>query len=155
MSFLNDRNIPETAFCRFREYLPVPGPLNGLRILLVEDEYLIAMDVETICLEQGAASVSIVGRSAELEDDTLLQEIDAAIIDVMLAGVPTFPFAGRLQQEGIPFIFASAHGQSEYISTHFPDIKLVEKPYAGSDLVEALAEAREASRPQSAGDVIT
>lgn len=137
------------------EYLPLTGHLDGLRILIVEDEYLIAMDVETICLEQGAASVTIAGRSAELENESLLNEIDAAIIDVMLAGEPTFWFAERLQRAGVPFIFASGHAPSHHLGAHFPAIALVEKPYSGADLIEALAAAKDAAKPQSAGDAIT
>lgn len=138
-----------------REYLPVATPLDGLHILLVEDEYLIALDVETICLDHGAAQVSIAGRHAELDDGSLTDGIDAAIVDLMINGVPTLDFAARLQQQGIPFIFASGHMMTDEIRVRFPYVELVEKPYSGDDLVRALAAAHRAAPSQSAGDVIT
>jgi hypothetical protein len=56
--------------------LAIVDLLDGLRILLVEDEYLIAMDVETICLEHGAADVAIVSRLSDLDDDGLIGSFD-------------------------------------------------------------------------------
>lgn len=129
--------------------------LEGLRILLVEDEYLIAMDVETICLEHGAVEVAIVSRLADLDDDSRVRHIDIAILDLMLDGGSTLDFAARLQSRGIPFIFASGHSMTDEIRIRFPHIRLVEKPYSGDDLVNALSDAGRARPPQSTGDVIT
>lgn len=135
--------------------LAIVDLLDGLRILLVEDEYLIAMDVETICLEHGAADVAIVSRLSDLDDDGLMQHIDIAILDLMLDGSSTLDFAARLQSRGIPFIFASGHSMTDEIRVRFPLIRLVEKPYSGDDLVNALADAGRTGPPQSTGDVIT
>ncbi len=129
--------------------------LDGLHILLVEDEYLIALDVETICLDHGATQVTIAGRLAELQDRSLTDGVDAAIVDLMINGVPTLNFAARLQQQGIPFIFATGHMMTDDIRARFPHVELVEKPYSGDDLVRALAAAHRAAPSQSAGDVIT
>lgn len=129
--------------------------LEGLRILLVEDEYLIAMDVETICLEHGAVAVTIVGRLSDLDADSLMQHIDIAILDLMLNGQSTLDFAARLQRRGIPFIFATGQSMTQEIRTRFPHVQLVEKPYSGDDLVKALSVAGKATPPQSTGDVIT
>ena len=69
--------------------------LEGLRILVLEDEFLIAMDVEQLCRDHGAVEV-IVARSLEEIADGL--DFDAAIVDVLLGGVSTFGFAARLKE---------------------------------------------------------
>lgn len=128
--------------------------LDGLRILILEDEYLIAMDVEQICRDAGASDVAIVDSLTTFEP-LAVGGFDAAIIDLMLKGASTLAFAAQLQREGIPFVFASGHGINDALTREFPGVALVEKPYSGNDLVAALAAACSALPPQSAGDVIT
>jgi CheY-like chemotaxis protein len=91
--------------------------LSGLRILLLEDETLIAMDV--------------------------------AIIDLVLSGASTLPFAERLKQMGRPFVFASGYVDRNSALGDFPGVPVVGKPYSGADLVEAVAAA--VGRRQEAG----
>jgi CheY-like chemotaxis protein len=113
--------------------------LAGLRILLVEDEVLIALDVEQLCRDNGAAEV-IVKRNAD-ELDGSLEHFDVAIVDLMLSGVSTLPFAERLSAAGRPFIFASGDSDNEEILHSFPRVRIVGKPFAGDDLIEAVAAA--------------
>jgi len=112
--------------------------LSGLQILVLEDEFLIAMDVEHLCLEHGATSVVI---ARELGEVPTAFEFDAAIVDLMLGGQSTLDFAGALAQRSVPFVFASGYGDREDIVSRFPGVAIVAKPYAGSDLIEALAAA--------------
>ena len=112
--------------------------LSGLRVLLLEDEYLIAMDVELLCSENGAAEIVTKRSLEELEQMGGLESFDVAILDLMLAGVSTLPFAERLRKNDVPFIFASGYAD-EHVTSAFPDIRAVSKPYSGSDLVEAIA----------------
>lgn len=120
--------------------------LAGLTILVVEDEYLIAMDVEHLCLENGAAAVSIARALDEVEAGAA---VDAAVVDLMLAGHSTLDFAAGLAERGIPFVFASGYADRGDIARRFPGVPVVTKPYAGNDLVEALAAAYAArNKPQ-------
>lgn len=130
-------------------------PLDGLRILVLEDEPLIAMDVEQLCRDNGASEVSIVRGLGEIDEPALISGFDAAIIDMMLGGVSTLDFAKRLLTRGLPFVFASGYSDLDEIKSTFPGIVLVEKPYAGEDLVEAVASAWARTPPQAAGDPIT
>jgi CheY-like chemotaxis protein len=114
--------------------------LDGLRVLVLEDEFLIAMDVEQLCRDNGAADVTIVRELAEIDLDGPLA-FDVAIVDLMLGGASTLGFAGRLRDRGIPFIFASGYSNQEDITADFPGTVLVPKPYSGADLVEAVAAA--------------
>lgn len=113
--------------------------LAGLRILLLEDEFLIAMDVELLCRDHGAAEVIIKGSAGELDEP--IEDFDVAIIDLMLGGTSTLPFAKRLRERGKPFVFASGLAGDDELLATFPDVRVVGKPYAGADLVEAVAAA--------------
>ena len=114
----------------------MPGVLEGLRILVLEDEFLIAMDVEQLCRDHGAADVVVAGSLEETVDD-----IDGAIVDMMLNGVSTLDFAAQLQAAGTPFVFASGYSQDAELAKRFPGVAMVGKPYAGNDLIGALAAA--------------
>jgi CheY-like chemotaxis protein len=119
----------------------VPALLDGLRILVLEDEFLIAMDVEQLCRDHGAADVTIARELAEIDGQALPERFDAAVVDLMLGGVSTLDFAARLRGEGVPFVFASGYSDSDEIRDSFPNTRLVTKPYSGDDLIEALAMA--------------
>lgn len=120
----------------------MPALLDGLRVLVLEDEFLIAMDVEQLCRDHGASDVVIARTLSELDGrEDLAESFDAAIVDLRLDGVSTLDFAHRLQQQGVPFIFASGFTDSEQLGATFPGIRLVGKPYGGDDLVEAVAAA--------------
>ena len=119
----------------------MPRLLDGLRILVLEDEFLIAMDVEQLCRDYGAGEVVIARDLAEIEAQDVALLFDAAIVDLMLGGLSTLDFASRLQAAGVPFIFASGHSDADEIKASFPGIRLVTKPYSGDDLIEAVAAA--------------
>jgi CheY-like chemotaxis protein len=123
--------------------------LSGLRILLLEDETLIAMDVELLCRDHGAADVIAKRDVAELDEEGLLASFDVAIIDLVLSGASTLPFAERLKQMGRPFVFASGYVDRNSALGDFPGVPVVGKPYSGADLVEAVAAA--VGRRQEAG----
>jgi len=111
-----------------------------MRILVLEDEILIAMDVEQICRDDGATDVVIARTLEEAEKATAF---DAAVVDVMLGVDSTLPFAAKLRAGGIPFVFASGYSDTEEITSEFPDVRVVGKPYSGADLIMALAAARD------------
>jgi DNA-binding response OmpR family regulator len=149
MSFLNDRSAINAhdspafkdAILRFAEAQRMSDLLDGLRVLLLEDEPLIAMDVEQLCLDNGAAEVITVRALEEIDPQAAVSSVDVAIVDLMLSGVSTFDFARRLQQAGKPFIFASGHSDADEVQASFPEVAFVAKPYAGADLVNAVAAA--------------
>lgn len=141
MSFLNDS--PAFSLQRrvdFLESALLSNRLEGVRVLVLEDEFLIAMDVEQLCRDAGSAEVTIARSLAEVGNMDL-ESFDAAIVDVMLAGTSTLDFARLLQERGTPFVFASGYTDLAEITAAFPGKMVVGKPYAGDDLVEALANA--------------
>ena len=119
----------------------MPALLDGLRILVLEDEFLIAMDVEQLCRDHGAADITIARTVGEIDGQALPARFDVAVVDLMLGEVSTLDFAARLRREGIPFVFASGYSDPDEVKDAFPDIQLVTKPYSGDDLIEAVAMA--------------
>jgi DNA-binding response OmpR family regulator len=142
MSFLNDSSPNnDHDSVRFKESLPVPPLLDGLRILVLEDEFLIAMDVEQLCRDHGAGQVVIARDLAEINGKQVATQFDAAIVDLMLGGASTLDFASGLRAAGVPFVFASGYSDADEIKASFPGVRLVGKPYSGEDLVQAVATA--------------
>lgn len=129
--------------------------LDGLRVLVLEDEALIAMDVEQLCLEHGASHVAVFGDLAEISAEVAVTGFDVAIVDLVLGGVSTLDFAGQLRDRKLPFVFATGHPETEEIRRQFPGITLVSKPYSGPDLIAAVARSSGGPVPQEFGDAIT
>lgn len=123
-----------------------------MRVLIMEDEFLIALDVEQLCRDHGAADVVIVRKLDEHGPDPLDGEpFHVAILDVMLAGAPTTCFARRLSERRIPYIFATGYTDSDAILTTFSDVEIVSKPFAGDALLGAIARALERRQAPSGG----
>lgn len=123
--------------------------LTSLRILVLEDEFLIAMYVEELCRDHGASDVVICTKLRDANAST--SEVDAAIVDLMLGGESTLPFARTLRDRRIPFIFASGYMQRRDVADEFPGVPMVGKPYSGTDLVDALADAIRRQSARSSG----
>lgn len=115
-------------------------PLNGLNILLMEDEALIALDVEQLCRDSGARDVIVV-RDLQQFEAADADPFHAAILDVMLSGNPTVDFARTLLQRGVPFVFATGYADNGDLFSEFPGTPVIGKPYVGAELIRALAGA--------------
>lgn len=103
-------------------------PLRGCRILVVEDEYMLA---DELSIELSDADAIVLGPAGTLEDalDLIRSEprIDGAILDLNLRGEAAFPAADLLVERGVPFIFTTGYDQSS-IPSRFADIVRCEKP---------------------------
>lgn len=89
-------------------------PLAGVRILLVEDETLVAMLLEDMIADLGGtvvASASRVSRALEVLNDSGAR-LDLAVLDVNLGGEEAFPVAKALAERGVPFAFSTGYGNS-------------------------------------------
>src|SRR5215217_1245283 len=111
----------------------------GLRILLVEDEPIIAMTAEDMLDVLGCVIVASAATIEEAEAARAAGGFDVAILDINLNGVASLPVADALKAAGTPFIFTTGYG-AQGCGGH-DDVPLVTKPYRISDLEDALARA--------------
>lgn len=87
-----------------------PTPFNGLKVLVVEDEAIIAMMVEDLLGDMGCKIVGPAGELAQAFAIAEREAFDCAILDVNLAGQRVDPFVDLLKARGAPFIFATGYG---------------------------------------------
>jgi CheY-like chemotaxis protein len=124
-------------------------PLQGKRILLVEDEPLVGMEIGS---DLAAAGCEIVGPAGSLKIARRLideGEFDAALVDANLAGEPVDEIAAALAQKAIPFAFATGYGRKA-LPTAFRDNLVLTKPFNRDQLlavVERLLEQTDSSSP--------
>ena len=112
--------------------------IAGKRVLLVEDEALIAFALEDMLLVLGAEVVGPAHRLDEAVALALTSELDAAILDVNLrAGEQSWPIADRLAGKGIPFILATG-GAGDMIAEPFRDRPVLSKPFTMDGVEKAL-----------------
>ena len=113
--------------------------LNGKRVLLVEDEALVAMLVEDMLADEGCvvvATATRVGEAVEKASD-LSVEFDIAILDVNLAGEPVFAVAEALAKRGVPFAFATGYGAGG-LPDAWKGRPTLQKPFTAADITTVL-----------------
>lgn len=111
--------------------------LRNARVLVVEDEPLVAMDVVMALADAGC---DVVGPAATLEKAKSLigdREIQAAVLDANLAGLPVDELAAELKRRDVPFTFLTGYGR-ESLSDEFRDAPLLEKPFSPKQLLEMI-----------------
>jgi DNA-binding response OmpR family regulator len=110
------------------------------RVLVVEDEAMIAMLVEDMVLDFGSEVVGPIARMEEALSLAGNAELDAAVLDINVSGAVIFPVADVLRERGIPFIFATGYG-STGLPFRFRDSPALQKPFGYETLAKALRTA--------------
>lgn len=115
------------------------APLQGRRILVVEDEYFLADDIGNALRTFGA---EIAGPVGHIEDAVEMLHnggaLDAAVLDVNIRAEPVFPIARELRARHVPFVFTTGYDKI-CIETEFQDVPLWEKPIDIVAMVQNLA----------------
>lgn len=127
--------------------LNVPTTLGGRRILVVEDEMLVAMSVEDTLVAAGAV---IIGLAPTVERALSLVEsapaVDVVVLDMNLHGQSGLPVADACTAKSIPFLILSGYGASALAGTNHT-APILSKPFSSSVLIETI----EALLQQSSG----
>src|SRR3569623_3064695 len=115
--------------------------LNGLRVLVVEDEMMVSMLIEDMLSDMGC---TVIGPASRLDEATELAragDIDCAVLDVNLGGQPIFPVADLLRERGCPFAFAPGYGDAGLREAD-RGTPVLQKPFREGDLARVLGELR-------------
>jgi DNA-binding NtrC family response regulator len=116
------------------------GALNGARILIVEDDFLISTELDMILADAGATVVGPCRTLAQAEHVIEDNEISAAILDFRIGTATTLPVAAQLHRHGIPFVFFTGQTNTGQIETACPGAKVISKPFHRRTIVAALAD---------------
>jgi DNA-binding response OmpR family regulator len=119
---------------------PQPAGLQGLRILIVEDNPYIAIALEEMLSEQGLV---IAGVAGALDDALLLAasaSLDIALLDVNIRDRKIDPVAEALTARGKPFVFTTGCGRAG-LPEAFLDRPVVEKPFYIEEILQTLQNA--------------
>jgi CheY-like chemotaxis protein len=125
------------------------SPLPGRRVLVVEDEMIVAWLLEDMLTELGCV---IIGPAASVKQAVAMidaQAIDAALLDVNLDGEMSYPVADALVARGVPFVFSTGYDKDRLLDGYrtFP---VLQKPYHQSELRDALARLLTPKKPNVA-----
>ena len=117
---------------------PLPAAmLAGLRLLVVEDDYMIADELRQELSRAGAVVVGPVATAAEALALVAAGGLDGAVLDVNLAGERGFAVADALRARGVPFVFATGYDRS-VIPAAYADVPYCEKPAGARKVARAL-----------------
>jgi CheY-like chemotaxis protein len=122
-----------------------PKPLRGKRILVVEDEFLILLDIQGILESSGAQSII----TASHVDDAMTaiannqnaDRFDVAVLDLKLDKDSATPVAERLTNIGVPFVFLTGSPDDAGLTHEFKSTPVVSKPFDSAALLAALEQA--------------
>lgn len=114
------------------------GDLGGRRILVVEDEPLVAMDVEASLAAAGCEVLGPAPTVARALELVAAESFDAAVLDANLGGVRVDAVADALAARGVPFVFATGYGREALPAGH-GGAPVLNKPFPPARLVAAVA----------------
>lgn len=128
---------------------PAPGlgmtnksQLDGLSVLIVEDAFLVALD---LCDYLESAGCTVIGPAATVNQ--AFQEmtdvsLDGAVLDVNLAGEQSFPIAEQLASRGVPFLFLTGYDSATAFPSEFQSVLRLSKPVELETLAKAVSDFR-------------
>jgi CheY-like chemotaxis protein len=107
------------------------------RVLIVEDDGLISLNMESTARELGALEVEVFGNPAAARCAAAHGAFDCAILDIFMGAEATFEIADTLAARGIPFLFCTGLGRQDIVERH-RNRPLLTKPYGEADLKAAI-----------------
>ncbi len=126
--------------------------LSGLKVLVVEDEPLIAMGLKDLLTDSGC-TVADPASSVEQGMRLIEQEaVDGAILDVNLRGEMVFPLADALAEQSIPFVYMTGYGKLLRACNHGRPV--LQKPYNNYQLLGIIGQWRPRVRPAATGPCV-
>jgi DNA-binding response OmpR family regulator len=112
--------------------------LRGLTVLVVEDEPLIALDLESVLTDEGAR---VVGAGADMAESLRLAacaEVSAGLLDVRLGRETVAAVARALGERGVPFAFYTGQTEADEVRRQWPQAPVITKPSPARHLIAVL-----------------
>jgi CheY-like chemotaxis protein len=117
------------------------GPaLNGMRILVVEDNFVVADALRFMLVGYGGVVTAVVGSVERALAAIAADPAEVAILDINLHGRSVVPFADHLLAEAVPFVFVSGYGDEDLLPEHLRAHPRFDKPVEAERLVGCLVE---------------
>ena len=114
--------------------------LRGCRILVVEDDFLIAMALERVLQDWGAEVVGPAGNLCDAKKLAATKELSAALLDIQIRDEEVWPAAHILADRGVPFAFHTAHANAGSWPPEWRGRPVLIKPVTPEQLLAAMAE---------------
>jgi DNA-binding NtrC family response regulator len=126
--------------------------LSGVSVLVVEDDLLILMELESVLSDAGAQIVGGCHNVRAALALTRAEGLSVALLDLQLGQESILPVARDLAERGIPFVFYTGQVELEQVRSEWPQCKVVQKPAPARAIVAAIADvlARAVAERQSA-----
>ena len=113
--------------------------LKGARILVVEDEFIIALDLSATLTRAGAEIVGPVATLAEAQARAAVPDLSAAILDVRLGEDNVWTVVRALAERQVPVLFHTGHGSMKGLKSAWPGCEVLVKPAPERELLTALS----------------
>ena len=112
--------------------------LSGRRILVVEDEMMVAWLLEDMLVDLGYEPIGPAARVDQAMAMINAESIDAAVLDVNLNGQTSYAVADALTLRGVPFVFSTGYDKARLLDS-YRSFQVLQKPYQQAELCDALA----------------
>ena len=122
----------------------MPADLEGARVLVVEDEFLLGMALEEDLQAAGCVVLGPFRSLAQARAAAQREQFDLAILDINLAGELVYPLAEELLARGTPFLFLSGYGSAD-MPERFRGVRRLGKPHDVALLLREMRDARESA----------
>jgi CheY-like chemotaxis protein len=113
------------------------GELAGMRILVAEDEFFVALVVEETLHDLGCTVLGPFPDLAQAIEAVTREPVDAAVLDINLGGEMVYPLAEHLHRRGIPFVFTTGYASAD-LPERFRVFACLRKPVDAASLKQAV-----------------
>jgi len=122
------------------------SPIFGRKVLIVEDEMIVAWLLEDMLAELGCV---VVGPAASVKQALAMIDaapIEVAVLDVNLNGEMSYPVADALTARGVPFVFVTGYDKERMLDG-YRALPVLQKPFHRSELTDTLAQLLASAEP--------
>ena len=116
-----------------------PRPLEGAHLLVVEDDFIILLDVEATLLDAGAETVHLAHTVDEGRALVGTKRIDAALLDIRIGHETVAPIARELSARSVPFAFYTGQAEADPVRAQWSASAVIAKPASARAIVCAVA----------------